>query len=80
MFISFTLEVGEHRKDIRLDSEQKISEPLKVLRINGIFPNGAEPDYYRSLMNGRPVSAHMSFKEEGIFDGDVLTAILPDMP
>ena len=75
MFINLTMEVNETRRDIRIDSEQKIKEPLAVLRQSGKLPMGATPDYFRSRLSQRPVSAYKTFAEEGVFDGDVLTAI-----
>jgi len=75
MFINITLEIGDMRRDIRIDSEQKIKEGLLVLRQSGKLPMGVAPDYYRSCLNQRPVSAYKTFIEEGVFDGDILTAI-----
>ena len=76
MFINVTIEVDEKRRDIRIDSEQKISEGLMVLRQSSKLPMGAAPDYFHSRLNQKTVSAHKTFSEEGVFDGDVLVAIL----
>ena len=75
MFINVTIEVEGKRRDIRIDSEQKIKEGLTVLRQSGKLLMGSAPDYFRSRLNRRPVSAHKTFSEEGVFDGDILTAI-----
>jgi len=75
MFINITIEVGGTRRDIRIDSEQKISMGLKVLRESGKLPMGMAPDYYRSRLNKRLVSAYKTFIEEEVYDGDILTAI-----
>lgn len=75
MFISLTMEVNGTRRDIRIDSEQKIKESLAVLRQSGKLPMGDTPDYFRSRLSQRPVSAHKTFSEEKIFDGDVLSAL-----
>jgi len=75
MFINITIESDGNRRDIRIDSEQKIKEGLAVLRQSGKLPFGTAPDYFRSRLNQRPVSAYRTFAEEEIFDGDVLTAI-----
>jgi len=75
MFINLTIEVEEKRLDIRIDSEQKIGESLIVLRQSGKLPMGATPDYFRSRLNQRLVSAHKTFSEEGVFDGDILSII-----
>ena len=76
MFINITIETDGNRRDIRIDSEQKIKESLAVLRQSGKLPMGTAPDYFRSRLNQRPVSAYKTFSEEDVFDGDVLTAIL----
>ena len=76
MFINLTIEMKGGRQDIRIDSDQRICEGLAVLRESGKLPGGPVPDYYRSRLNQRPVSAYMTFAEEQIFDGDVLSAIV----
>jgi len=58
-----------------IDSEQKISEGLMVLRQSGKLPMGYSPDYFRSSQNQRLVSAYKTFEEEEVFDGDILTVI-----
>jgi len=75
VFINITIEIGEQRRDILIDSEQKISEGLLVLRQSGKLPMGFSPDYFRSMQNKRLVSAYKTFVDEGVFDGDILSAI-----
>ena len=75
MFINITIESNDTRRDIRIDSEQKIKEGLEILRQSGKLPIGNSPDYFHSKLNQRTVSAYKTFAEEGIFDGDILTAI-----
>jgi len=75
VFINITIEAGSNRRDIRIDSEQKIKEGLAVLRQSGKLPMGEAPDYFRSRLNQKPVSAYRTFLEEEVFDGDILTAI-----
>jgi len=75
MFINTTIETSDGRADIRIDSEQVIGQGLKVLRESGKLPNGPTPDYFHSRLNQRPVSAFMTFAEEQIYDGDILSAI-----
>ena len=75
MFINLTIETDGKRCDIRIDSEQKISEGLAVLRQSSKLPMGITPDYFHSRLNQRTVSAHKTFSEEKVFDGDVLAAI-----
>ena len=75
MFINITIESGEQRRDIRIDSEQKINEGLAVLWQSGKLPLGLMPDYFHSRLNQCTVSGHKTFLEEDVFDGDVLTAI-----
>jgi len=75
MFITLTIETKEGKADIRIDSEQKISEGLKVLRESGKLPPGRSPDFFRSSVKETLVSAYKTFNNENIFDGDVLIAV-----
>ena len=75
MFISVTIEAGDIKRDIRIDSEQKIGEGLAVLMQSGKIPNGPAPDYFHSRLNQKPVSAYRTFAEEQIFDGDILSIV-----
>jgi len=75
MFIDITIEVKGIRQDIKIDSEQKIKEALQVLCQSGKMSATAAPDFYRSMLNQRLVSAYKTFADEGVFDGDILTAI-----
>jgi len=75
MFINISIEAGGNRRDIRIDSEQKIKEGLSVLRQSSKLPMGAAPDYFHSRLNQRPVSAYKTFAEEKVFDGDILSVI-----
>jgi len=75
MFINITIENEGIRRDIRIDNEQKIKEGLEVLRQSGKLPMGKAPDYFRSRLNQKPVSAYKTFEEEGVFDGDILSVI-----
>ena len=75
MFITLTIEVDGRQADIRIDSEQKIGEGLRVLQQGGHLPIGLTPDYFRSSIKQNLVSAYMTFAAEGIFDGDILIAV-----
>ena len=75
MFISLTIEINATEYDIRIDAKQIIIEALIILRQCGKLPVGANPDYFRSLLKQQLVSAHKTFSEEGVYDGDVLSAI-----
>jgi len=75
LFINITIEANAKREDIRIDSEQKIGEGLAVLRQSGKLPGGAAPNYFHSHLNQNLVSAYMTFTEQQIFDGDILSAI-----
>ena len=75
MFITITIKTDTGQADIRIDSEQKIGEGLKVLRQTGKLLPGLAPDYFRSCIKQDLVSAHKTFAEENIFDGDILLAI-----
>lgn len=75
MFISATIETSDGKADIRIDSEQVIGQGLKVLRESGKLPSGSVPDYFHSRLNRRLVSAYMTFAEEQIYDGDILSAV-----
>ena len=76
MFIDITIEMDGIRQDIKIDSEQKIKEALQVLFQSGKMPVASAPDYYRSMLNQRLVSAYKTFADEDVFDGDILSAIL----
>jgi len=75
MFINTTIETTAGRVDIRIDSEQIIGQALTVLRESGKLPHGTMPHYFHSRLNQRPVSAYMTFAEEQIYDGDILSVI-----
>lgn len=75
VFITITIEAGESSADMRIDSEQRIRMCVQALRESGKMPSGEIPAYFRSEQNERLVSSYKTFSEEGIYDGDVLTAI-----
>jgi len=75
MFINTTIETDAGRVDIRIDSEQIIGQALTVLRESGRLPHGVVPDYFHSRLNQRPVSAYMTFAQEQIYDGDILSVV-----
>ena len=75
MFINTTIETSSGRVDIRIDSEQTIGQGLLVLRESGKLPVGKIPDYFHSRLNQKPVSAYLTFADEQIYDGDILSAI-----
>ena len=80
MFINVTIEVGGQRRDIRIDSGQKIKEALIVLMQSGKLPmispsNRDFPNFFRSRLNKSLVSSHKTFAQEGVYDGDVLVAL-----
>jgi uncharacterized ubiquitin-like protein YukD len=76
MFISVTVQAGSESRDIRIDSEQRLVDSLAVLRQSGKLPDGSIPDYFRSRLKERLVSAYRTFADEQVHDGDVLTAII----
>ena len=75
VFITLTIEAAGSSVDIRIDSEQKIGEGLRVLQESGKLPLGSIPDYFRSHMNQTMVSAWKTFGEEHVFNGDILSAV-----
>ena len=75
MFITITIQTQKGQADIRIDSEQKILEGLKVLWESGKLLPGYAPDFFRSSVKESLVSAYRTFGEEGIYDGDILTAV-----
>ena len=83
MFITLTIKTTnltapQSQADIRIDNQQKISQALQVLRESGKMPMGLNPDFFRSCIRECLVSAHKTFEEEAIFDGDILIAIEPE--
>jgi len=75
MFINLTIEFAVVKCDIRIDEEQKIGDGVKVLQERGLLPVGYIPDYFRSHVRQKLVSAYRTFREEEIYDGDILTAL-----
>ena len=75
MFINVTIKTSRGKVDIRIDSEQIIGEGLRVLCESGKLLSSTAPDYYRSRLNQKLVSAYMTFAQEQIYDGDILTAV-----
>jgi len=75
LFINLTIETRSGRQDVRIDSEQKIGDGVAILRQHGKLRLDQPPDYYRSRMSQKLVSAYRTFTEERIFDGDILTAV-----
>ena len=77
MFITLTIKTlnPPGQADIRIDNQQKISVGLQTLRESARMAQGTAPDFFRSCVRERLVSAYKTFEEEGIFDGDILTAI-----
>ena len=75
MFINTTIETNSARVDIRIDSEQVIGQALIVLQESGRLPQCEIPNYFHSRLRQRPVSAYMTFAEEEIYDGDILSVI-----
>ena len=75
MFLTLSIKTLDSTVDIRIDSEQKIGEGLRVLQECGRLPSGTVPDYFRSHMNQTLVSAWKTFEEEQIYDGDILSVV-----
>ena len=75
MFITITLKLNNGKADIRIDSQQKILVALEVLRDSGRLLSGEMPNFYRSKLNERIVSAYKTFQDEKIYDGDILEAV-----
>ena len=75
MFIAITIKTLKGQADIRIYSEQKIFEGLRVLIESGKLPTVHNPDFFRSSVKENLVSAYRTFSDEGIFDGDILTAV-----
>jgi hypothetical protein len=78
MFITITLKVGTGKADIRIDNRQRIGVALSILRESGKLLSGGTPDFYRSKLGEKLVSAYKTFNEEGIFDGDILEGVNQD--
>jgi len=75
MYITITIKALNSQAHIRIDQQQKISQGLQTLRESGKMPPGPSPDFFRSCVRETLVSSYRTFKEEGIFDGDILVAI-----
>ena len=75
MFITITLKTDTEQTDVRIDDQQKIGVALDVLRESGKLPYGETPNYYRSKLGEKLVSAYKSFQDESVFDGDILEGV-----
>ena len=75
MFINITISAAQMQHDIRIDAQQKIAAGFVALQQAGKLPPGDCPDYFRSRLKQVPVSAHKTFQEEQIYDGDILAAL-----
>ena len=76
MFITITLKVGMGQADIRIDDQQRIGVALDVLRESGRLLTGEAPNFYRSKLGEKLVSAYKTFHDEGIYDGDILEGVI----
>jgi len=76
MYINITIKQQQHKFDLRIDSEQNISQGLKVLTDSGKLPADNQTyDYFRSFVRNTLVSANKTFAQEFIYDGDILEAV-----
>ena len=76
MFITITIKLGKNTSDVRIDSDQRITKCMEVLRESGKMSFDEPPAYFRSEQSEKLVSAYKTFNEEGIYDGDTLTAVV----
>jgi len=76
MYITVTLQYKDKAFDISLDNRQKLTVGLQTLQDNQKVSYEKEPDFYRSEMQKRVVSAYRTFEDEQIASGDKLTAII----
>jgi len=76
MYITVTLQYKDKAFDISLDNRQKLTVGLQTLKDNQKVSYEKEPDFYRSEMQKRVVSAYRTFADEQIASGDKLTAII----
>lgn len=71
MDITITIRGHERDLDVRLDENQIIAEAIDEL----VNANAIEPfkgSFLRLPVQGRIVSVHNTFKDEGIISGDIL--------
>lgn len=76
MYITITVQLGDEEASLKIDNRQEIQAAIEILRESGRWKTQLRPDYYRSDMRERMVSAYKTFEEEKIYDGDRLTAVL----
>lgn len=76
MYITITVKINQSAVDIRIDSQQTIAAGLHVLQMSGMLPKVECPDFFRSVLNEKIISVNRTFSEEGIYDGDILEAVI----
>jgi uncharacterized ubiquitin-like protein YukD len=74
-FINITIQLENERKDIKIDSEQKVKAGIEILKESGKLPQMQIPNYFHSTLNERLISSYKTFAEEEVYDGDILTAV-----
>lgn len=75
MYITLTMYFKNQSFDISVDSRQKIMAVYTTLYEAGRIKSSEVWDWYRSDAGKCMVSAHRTFEEEGIYSGDILTAV-----
>jgi len=78
MYITLTICFDKNKFDVRIDSRQEIMAVYKTLYESGKVKLLKVPCWYRSDAKECMVSAYRTFEEEGIYSGDILTAITED--
>lgn len=75
MYITLTMHFGNQSFDISVDSRQEIMAVYRTLYEAGRIKPLKVSHWYRSTAKECMVSAYRTFDEEGIYSGDILTAV-----
>ena len=74
MYIAVTIETKESQYNISTDERQRISAVYSILPGQSQAKGQAAPRLFKSALLGEWVPAEKTFKEQGIVNGDRLTA------
>jgi hypothetical protein len=74
MYITITMEAEGRRYRLSIDDRQKTSAFHKLLNERGVLSGNAPPKMYKSELKGEWIRSDLTFKEQGVISGDLLTS------
>lgn len=74
--LTITMNSGEFKEDIQVNSELKIQNMIEILCENNVLGKFNKDDYkIKSIRQGRFINKHLSFEEAKIYPGDILEIV-----